>query len=541
MRMNLKVKRNQGGALVLTLVIFAAAALYVSAYLLMVATERNAVARSEQWNNSLTVAEAGAEEGLAMVNQFAYSQSGVSNWTQAAAQEGWVNLTNYTAGTDTFQIFTIGRTLPNDSGSYRVYVTNVISGAYPWGLPVIFSIGTATNTSGPVVSRKILVKTTAESIGGSGGVVAQDGITTSGSVTYDSWDSSDPNHSIWQTNSIYRRNYFNPQGIQYGTWSNSLSFVSNSFPCRTAQVYVFTDSNVVTMSGNATIAGYLQTGPSASYSMSGNATVGDLAWCFGPSGTGGGSSGIESGHYQADANMNFHSYALPIPTNALNGWMNWSNVPAPPKNAVIKIGGIWWYTNSVWTNIGGTYYTNTGSGFTIGGNTYSLVITNRLENTNMVYYAYTNGALSQNLFVDAQYVMLFLPQGLSYSGKAVFTLNTNADIQIVTEGAISCSGQAAINNMGNYTHAFSVQDVAGHPVSITMSGNSAAAGNYYIPSSSLSFSGGGNSGDFAGAVVCYQISDSGHMNIHFDQSLGNLATPPDQFTASSWTEIVPSD
>ncbi|HEV2319069.1 MAG TPA: hypothetical protein VGV18_04925, partial [Verrucomicrobiae bacterium] len=98
--MNVKIKRDQGGALVLTVVIFAAAALYVSAYLLMVATERNAVARSEQWNNSLTVAEAGAEEGLAMVNQFAFSESGVSNWTQAATQEGWANLTNYTAGTD---------------------------------------------------------------------------------------------------------------------------------------------------------------------------------------------------------------------------------------------------------------------------------------------------------------------------------------------------------------------------------------------------------------------------------------------------------
>jgi hypothetical protein len=395
--------------------------------------------------------------------------------------------------------------------------------------------------SGPAVSRKVVVQTSAVSVSGSGGVEAQDGISTSGGVTYDSWDSSSSNHSIWQANAIYRRNYFNPQGTQYGTWSNSLSFVSNSYPSRTAQVYVFTDSNMITMSGNATIAGYMQTGPTASYSQSGNATVGDLAWCFGVNGSGSGSSGMQPGHYQANANMNFHSYALPTPTNLVNGWMNWSNIPAPPKNAVIKIGGVWWYTNSVWTNIGGAYYTNTGSGFNIGGNTYSLVITNRLENTNMVYYTYAGGALSQNLFVDAQYVMLFLPQGLSYSGKTVFTLNTNADIQIVTEGSMSCSGQSAVNNMGNYTHAYSVQDVAGHPVSLTMSGNSAAAGNYYIPSSSLSFSGGGNSGDFAGAVVCYQISDSGHMNIHFDQSLGNTGTPPDQFSPASWVEIGPSD
>jgi hypothetical protein len=541
MKTNLKKELNRGGALVLTVVVFAVAALYAVTYLMLVACERNSVGRSQQWNDSLTIAEAGAEEGLALVNKYAYSQSSISNWTQTATQDGWSNTTNYTAGTNTFQVFTISRTLPNSSGSYRVYVTNVIANGYAWGIPVILSIGTAINTFNPAVSRQVLVQTAGVLVSGSGGVEAQDGISTSGGVTYDSWDSSSSNHSIWQANGIYRRNYFNPVGTQYGVWSNSLSFVSNSYPSRTAQVYVFTDSNVVTMSGNATIAGYLQTGPSAGYSMSGNATVGDLAWCFGATGNGSGSSGIESGHYQADANMNFHSYALPNPTNLVNGWMNWSNIPAPGKSNVINIGGMWWYTNSVWTNIGGTFYTNTGSGFNIDGNTYSLVITNRLQNTNMVYYAYTNGALSQNLFVDAQYVMLFLPQGLSYSGQAVFTLNTNADIQIVTEGAISCSGQAAINNMGNYTHAFSVQDVAGHPVSLSLSGNSAASGSYYIPSSTLGFSGGGNSGDFAGAVVCYQISDSGHMNIHFDQSLGNVATPPDQFTPSSWKEIEPSD
>lgn len=539
MKTNRRKKLEHGGVLVLTVVIFAAAALYVSAYLLMVATERNAVARSQQWNDALTVAEAGAEEALAMVNQYAYSQSGVSNWTQVAVQEGWSNMTNYIAGTNTFQVFTIGRSLPNDSGAYRVYLTNVISSGNTYGIPVILSIGTAFNTFNPSVSRQVLVQTAAELVGGGGGVVAQDGVTTSGNVTYDSWDSSDPNHSIWQSNAVYRCNYFNPTGTLYGTWSNSLSYVSNSYPSRTANVYVFTDTNIVDMSGNATIAGYLQTGPGAGYSMSGNSTVGDLAWCFGANGTGGGSSGIESGHYQADANMNFHSYALPAPVDPTNGWMNWSNIPSPPKSAVINIGGMWSYTNSAWVLIGGANYTNSGSGFNIGGNTYSIVITNRPENTNWVYYSMDQ--LNQNLFVDAQYVVLYLTNGWSFSGQNVFTLNTNADIKIVTTGDISASGKSVINNMGNYTHAFSVYDVAGHPVSVSLTGNSAASGSYYLPGSTLNFSGGGNSGDFVGAVVCYKISDSGGMNIHFDQSLGNVSTPPDQFSPSSWTEIGLSD
>jgi len=268
--------------------------------------------------------------------------------------------------------------------------------------------------------------------------------------------------------------------------------------------------------------------------MSGNSTVGDLAWCFGPTGTGGGSTGVEPGHYDEDANLNFHSKQLPIPTNS---WQTtWTNIPSPANGSAIKIGGIWWFTNNVWTNIGGAYYTNTGSGFNIRGVTYGLVITNRLQNTNYVYYS--ANSLSQSLFVDAQYVVLYLTNGWSYSGQTTFTLNTNADIQVWTTGNISVSGQAVINNYGNYTHAFSIFDVAGHPISVSLTGNGAATGSYYLPSSTLGFSGGGNSGDFVGAVVCYTINDSGHMNIHFDQSLGGPTTTPDQFTPASWTEVT---
>src|SRR6516162_3345526 len=73
-----------------------------------------------------------------------------------------------------------------------------------------------------------------------GGILTQAGVTFSGTLTVDSFDSSDPKHSIWQPNAVYRLNYFSP-GIKYGTWSNSLSYVSNSFPSRTANVTVFAD------------------------------------------------------------------------------------------------------------------------------------------------------------------------------------------------------------------------------------------------------------------------------------------------------------
>jgi hypothetical protein len=536
MKTNLrKTKRNQGIALIIAVILVAFAALYFVTYLLLASNEYKEVARSQTWNDSLTVAEAGIEEGLALVNKNAYDTVGVTNWNLTATSDGWSNLGTFSAGSNTFQVFTITRTLPNSSGSYTVYVTNVTSSGATFSTPVILSVGTVQNESVPTVSRKILVQTAAVSVAGTGGVIAQDGVSTSGGVTIDSWDSSSSLHSIWQTNGYFRWNYYSP-GTPYGYWSNTLSYVSNSYPSRTANVYVYTDTNFITMSGNATIAGYLETGPGGAETMSGNSTVGDLPWCFGASGSGSGQSGVETGHYVQDANMNFHSY--PLPTFA-NSWQtNWLAVTAPGSGSVIKIGGVWWYTNSVWTNIGGAFYTNSGSGFKIGGVTYPLVITNRLQNTNYVYYS-MNQINNQNMFVDAQYVVLYLTNGWSFSGQDTFTLNTNADIQIWTTGNISVSGQATINNFGNYTHAYSVYDVAGHPISVSLTGNGAATGYYYLPSSTLGFSGGGNSGDFVGSVVCYNINDSGHMNIHFDQSLYGPTIPPDQFVPTSWTEIAP--
>ena len=354
-----------------------------------------------------------------------------------------------------------------------------------------------------------------------GGIIAQDGIRLSGEETIDSFNSADPDHSIWQSNCVFRSNYFSP-GINYGIWSNSLSFVSNSFPSRTADVTVFTGSNVLLL-GSSTVAGYALTGPNGTLDSGANGTVGDLAWCFGSTGPGGGETGIEPGHSEPGPNFNSHSNPLPTPVNPVNGWMNWSNVPSPPVNTAIRIGGTWMPTNGTWRCFGGTLYTNTGSGFTIGGITYPLVITNRPENTNWVFYS--RGSLTQNIFVDAQYVVLYLTNGWSYSGVDTFTLNTNADIKILSTGNISSSGESVINNLGNYAHAFSLYDVAGYPISVSLTGNAAPAGFYYLPSSTIALSGGGMTGDFVGAIVCFDFQDPGHMNIHFDESLATLLSP----------------
>jgi hypothetical protein len=81
----------------------------------------------------------------------------------------------------------------------------------------------------------------------------------------------------------------------------------------------------------------------------------------------------------------------------MNGWQtNWLLVPAAlPKNAYFKIGGTW--TNIAglgWTNVGGTRYQASSSGTVSlpspdgsGFQTYSLVITNTVQNTNSIFYS----------------------------------------------------------------------------------------------------------------------------------------------------------
>jgi hypothetical protein len=86
----LKTKRNRGIALLITVILVAFAALYFVTYLVLTANEYKNVARSQTWNDSLTVAEAGVEEGLALINKNAYDTVGVTNWWLTATSDGLV-------------------------------------------------------------------------------------------------------------------------------------------------------------------------------------------------------------------------------------------------------------------------------------------------------------------------------------------------------------------------------------------------------------------------------------------------------------------
>ncbi|HEU5395550.1 MAG TPA: immunoglobulin domain-containing protein, partial [Verrucomicrobiae bacterium] len=354
-----------------------------------------------------------------------------------------------------------------------------------------------------------------------GGIVARNGITFNGTyITVDSFDSSTNTHSLWQTNLLYH-------GQPYGIWSNSLSYVSNNIattPSRTANAHLFTDAGVIDAVGGM-IAGYLETGPNGTVYFPSKGSVGDLAWVFTSSGTIA-NFGLQPGHLAAGMDFHLHSFSLPIPSNRFqNHWL-----PIPQPTGVIRIGGTWTNLDGAWINIGGQLYTNGGTGFWVNGVNYSLVITNRLENTNFVYYS--TSLLSQSILIDAPNVVLYLTNGLNYNINDIFTLNTNADVQIWTTGDIAYNAPAPLNNLGGNAHALSFFDVDGYPVT-ALFGSSLTA-NLYLPESSVLFASSGSPISVVGAISCYDLSVNGNLNFHFDESLGvdlppGLLSPPTNF------------
>src|SRR5512145_666375 len=88
-RMNLKVslpthRGTQGHVLAMVLVVVTICAIALASYLQLVNSQNRAVARSQGWNATVPVMEAGVEEALAHLNANAPTGLGVDNWVRVA-------------------------------------------------------------------------------------------------------------------------------------------------------------------------------------------------------------------------------------------------------------------------------------------------------------------------------------------------------------------------------------------------------------------------------------------------------------------------
>lgn len=207
-----------------TLFIASLLGIFLVFYLNLINGQRNLVARSQAWNASLTLAEAGAEEALAQLNPGA-------PWpTVDRSANGWGGPANGFYGP-------MARSLP--AGTYSVVCTTDAA-------PIIYSTGYVTIPAlSGTISRTIRVTTTNASLF-TVGMAAKYNINLNGSgIATDSFNSANPTLST--------------AGMYDPTKTNTNGDI--------ASVYGLV--NV----GNSTINGELLLGPTASDSVSKNGTV----------------------------------------------------------------------------------------------------------------------------------------------------------------------------------------------------------------------------------------------------------------------------
>lgn len=311
-----------------------------------------------------------------------------------------------------------------------------------------------------------------------GGLLALSNINfTSNQVVVDSFDSSDPTKSLWQTNLFYN-------GSNYGTYTNSL---------RTADAMVGTAGGYLVNVSEAVIYGYVNTAPGYGGPLFINGSFGDLAW-IGPDPNNPINSDIQFGHQKADMAMSFNDVVLPTPTND-------------------------YYSTPTWLTPG--YFA---SGTNIGGIKYYYSITNITGTpgtpANKIYYSLNPAADKARILINASNVVLYLTNGISMKLGDVLTLNTNSSVEIYLGGPFD-AGQGLVNNLTQYGPACKIYGLS-TCTSITFGAHSVLTTWLYAPEASLTFTGGGKiANDVVGSFLCHDLTVTGGFRFHFDEALAN--------------------
>lgn len=254
---NQSSRSEHGSVLFVTLIVTALLGVALAGYLKLVSAQNYSVARSQAWNRSIPVLEAGIEEALAQISVGRDAASMVNNgWTLSG--------TNYVK--------------QRDLADGDRFVTR-ISVSSP---PVIESTGYVRipMSTNEFVARNVRVNTQ----GGSTfmkAMVARGQINLNGNnIQTDSFDSSNSSYSTSGQYDATKRRANGDVATNSGL-VNSLSV------------------------GNADIYGRVATGPGGSVSIGSNGSVGDAAWHTA------GNSGIQPGYSTDDMNVSFPDVTAP--------------------------------------------------------------------------------------------------------------------------------------------------------------------------------------------------------------------------------------
>ena len=256
MKTSIPSRRAQRGTILL-ICLFSAALIGIAlaSYLTLAQQEYVTTYRSQTWNRTMPVTEAGVEDAMALINKYAGTGTPLTSWTNTAAADGWTSVGN---------VFHTRRYVKLDY--YDVYITNLNNapaiksiGTLTWTYagtslpqPTFAAIGTSIRAS-TNITRSVLIQTTNRT-SFLFGILARKGITISGGGTNDSINSLDSNYLT------------NP-------WSMALEHANGSIGTL--------ESNVSSAFGesSSTIYGHVYTGPGSTVTVSGGSGgIGDASW-----------------------------------------------------------------------------------------------------------------------------------------------------------------------------------------------------------------------------------------------------------------------
>jgi hypothetical protein len=321
--------RIQGTTLLVCLMASALIGIALAGYLTMNQQEYVNVIRSQTWNRTMAVTEAGTEEAMAMINKYANTATPLTSWTNSTGADGWTTLNN--------NVYYLRRYLGADY--YDVYITNLnnspaikSAGTLAWtymyasAAPQTMFAAAGASAPPPSTSRAVLIQTAPPKGYFLYGILAKKGISITGGGTNDSVNSLDPNYLA------------NP-------WSQLLEHANGSIGT--------IESNVVAAFGqsSSTIFGHVNTGPGSTITVSGGSGgIGDTTWL--PSNPG----KIEPGWTNDTLNI-----AIPDPAPA--PFAPYLSLPPIVNNAYVLTG----------LAGGGTAYYQAPAGINIGGGVMVLV------------------------------------------------------------------------------------------------------------------------------------------------------------------------
>lgn len=276
------ISRREGSILVLVIVISAILGMSLASYLSLVQSQHRAMVRSQFWNSTVSLVEAGIEEALAHLNKNCVSNS-LSRKPVNFSADTWIPVSGGVRMIrqlgDGYYEVTIDTTKPLEP---RILASGHMPDQLAAGAAAVFAL-VGVEATPAYISRTVHCTTTNQPLFVKG-LVAKGAIDLSGNnVESDSYDSSDPSAS---TNGRYDESKRGDKG----------DIATNSS---------ITDSLNV---GNANIYGRAQTGADGSIAMGPNGTVGSEKW------NDDGNKGIEPNWSSDDMNVSFPDVQSPFAT-----------------------------------------------------------------------------------------------------------------------------------------------------------------------------------------------------------------------------------